>query len=70
MILTSQRSVEAVNAAVECLPNDWNEKLNFCVGRKTGETASKILGLTKLMGQDCGNAENLSAVIIKGYKSK
>lgn len=69
MLLTSQRSVESVNKAVSILPVAWNGKRHYCVGIKTGETASTLLGLTNLAGQDCGNADNLSALIVKGTEN-
>lgn len=67
--MTSQRSVESVNQAASDLPDAWKNKPHYCVGKKTGETASKLLGLThQLIGQDCGNAESLSALIVKDFQ--
>lgn len=66
IILTSQRSAESVNKALNDLPDEWKTKRHYCVGMKTGETAAKLLCLTDLAGQDCGNAESLSALIVKG----
>ena len=58
--------MESVNQANSDLSGDWKNKQHYCVGIKTGETASKLLNLPKLAGQDCGNAECLSTLIIKG----
>lgn len=65
-ILTSQRSVESIKEAVETLPDAWKERRHYCVGVQTCETAVKLLGLTNIAGQDCGNATNLSALIVEG----
>ncbi len=70
MILTSQRSAESVNKAVADLSDAWKEKRHYCVGVKTAETAATLLGLKNLAGQDCGNAENLSSLIVQGLTEK
>lgn len=66
IILTSPRSVESVNRAMADLPDAWKEMRHYCVGMKTGEKATALLGLINLVGQTCGNAENLSSLIVKG----
>jgi hypothetical protein len=70
MILTSQRSAESVNKAVADLSDAWKEKRHYCVGIKTAETAATLLGLKNLAGQDCGNAANLSSLIVQGLTEK
>jgi uroporphyrinogen-III synthase len=70
MILTSQRSAESVKKAVVDLPGAWQDKRHYCVGMKTAETAATLLGLKNLAGQDCGNAENLSSLIVQGLIKK
>ncbi|EFX86107.1 hypothetical protein DAPPUDRAFT_44826 [Daphnia pulex] len=69
MILTSQRSAESVNKAVADLSDAWKEKRHYCVGIKTAETAATLLGLKNLAGQDCGNAENLSSLIVQEFQN-
>lgn len=66
IILTSPRSAESVNQAMADLLCAWKEMRHYCVGVKTGETAVNLLGLKNLVGQNCGNAENLSSLIVKG----
>lgn len=70
MILTSQRSAESVKKAIVDLPNAWQDKRHYCVGMKTADTAATLLGLKNLAGQDCGNAENLSSLIVQGLIEK
>ena len=71
LILTSQRSVECVKEALPNLPVCWDERRHYCVGLQTRDSAAQLLGLSHLIGYDCGNAENLSRLIISGmiYKS-
>lgn len=68
--MTSQRSAESVKKAVADLPNAWQDKRHYCVGMKTAHTAGTLLGLKNLTGQDCGNAENLSSLIVQGLIAK
>lgn len=70
MVFTSQRSVESVCKADPDLHDDWREKLNYCVGKKTCETAVKLLKLSRVVGQDCGNAELLASMIVKGTDTR
>lgn len=68
IILTSQRSVESVYQANPNLTDEWRGKRNFCVGKKTSETALRLLNVTRVLGEDCGNAEKLSALIVQGIE--
>ncbi|XP_032794365.1 uroporphyrinogen-III synthase isoform X1 [Daphnia magna] len=68
IILTSPRSAESVNQAMADLLCAWKEMRHYCVGVKTGETAVNLLGLKNLVGQTCGNAENLSSLIVKDFQ--
>ena len=65
-ILTSQRSVESIKEAIAVLPDLWKRRRHYCVGMQTRETAIKLLGLTDIAGQDCGNATSLSSLIVDG----
>jgi len=66
LILTSPRSVEAVKEAAVHLPDGWKQKRHYCVGIQTRDTAIRLLGdLPNLTGEQCGNAINLSEVILK-----
>ena len=68
LILTSPRSVEAVKEAVNELPIKWKSMTHFCVGLQTHQAAQTLLSLPYLKGEDCGNAENLSTLILQGSK--
>lgn len=70
LILTSPRSVEAVKEAVAHLPDGWKEKRYYCVGVQTRDTAIRLLGdLPNITGEQCGNAINLSDLIINELPS-
>lgn len=66
LILTSQRSVEAVQRAITELPAKWKDMTHFCVGLQTRQSAQDFLDLSRIKGEDCGNADNLSALIVQG----
>ncbi|XP_057376276.1 uroporphyrinogen-III synthase-like [Daphnia carinata] len=68
IIFTSPRSAESVSQAMADLPCAWKEMRHYCVGIKTGETAINLLGLKNLVGQTCGNAVNLSSLIVEDFQ--
>ena len=69
-LLTSQRAVESIRFACDqigCeLPASWKAKRHLCVGIQTHDTATKLLDLIELLGSECGNADQLGALILKG----
>lgn len=70
IILTSPRAVQALGQVEEkAVYDDWKSKTNYSVGEATSLLAEKSLGIpTK--GQESGNAQKLSAIIIEEYKDK
>ena len=66
-LFTSPRSVESVKEAVGELPELWKSKRHYCVGVQTRDVANNLLGnLPNLTGEQCGNANALSQLILNG----
>ncbi|XP_043463718.1 uroporphyrinogen-III synthase [Leptopilina heterotoma] len=73
MILTSPRSVEAVDLILTKHPNilsQWRELPVYCVGPSTENLARKCLNLRSCFGSHCGNSENLAKFISTNLKCK
>ncbi|KAK0088669.1 hypothetical protein PV325_011088 [Microctonus aethiopoides] len=69
LILTSPRSIEAINYAVQGnIDNAWRKLPAYCVGPSTELLAVDCLKLDNCDGSQCGNAEDLAKYII--HKSK
>lgn len=71
IIFTSQRSIEAVHECLEAFQKDvrntlllaWKNYKTFVVGLSTGEMCRKLFGFNDVVGEECGNAAALTAVI-------
>lgn len=72
IILTSPRAVKAIEQVVKSDPevlDSWKLKSNFSVGEATSSLAENLLGMpTK--GQESGNAQKLSEIMIEEFKDK
>jgi uroporphyrinogen-III synthase len=69
IIFTSPRAVKALEEVEKDVLERWKTKSDYSVGEATSLLSENILGIpTK--GQESGNAQKLSEIIIKDYKDK
>jgi len=70
LILTSRRSVEAIDIALANEENNdlaevWKNSPAYCVGPATASLARSKLKLRNRLGSECGNATDLSNYIVE-----
>lgn len=66
MILTSVRAVRSVEQCLTGMDTQhWAQRPIFVVGPKSGRNVRDLLHWPEILGEDCGNAENLVAQMLQ-----